>query len=245
MTDIDPTRLGAGPAPVGSLGHALGSARRHGPSPDELQRVAASLPLSPVPPVAALTTTSLALKIGAGFAIVAVAVVGFRAFEGTPRATLAGASAAASAVVAEAKAIDAVAPREDSPLASSEVEPRAPDGDPLASASALVPDNPPPAVARPDGVRTASSASEGPSEAALLLSARSALASDPERALALTQEHKRRFPTGKLAQEREVIAIAALQKLGRSGAAKAESDRFKQEHPGSIHQQGSSSPNGH
>lgn len=73
------------------------------------------------------------------------------------------------------------------------------------------------------------------SEAALLEQARSALASDPARALALTQQHQTRFPSGVLKQEREVIAIEALRRLGRSQAATERAGSFEQAFPDSAH----------
>jgi hypothetical protein len=77
----------------------------------------------------------------------------------------------------------------------------------------------------------------GLNEAALLDSARAALASDPRRALLLTQEHMRRFPHGALVQEREVIAIEALSRLGQTNAARSRGNEFERRYPGSAHQQ--------
>lgn len=79
------------------------------------------------------------------------------------------------------------------------------------------------------------SAKEAIEEHQLLRAARAALERDPARALALTQEHKRRFPAGMLAQEREVIAIEALSRLGRSDDARSRADRFGKEYPDSPH----------
>lgn len=76
-----------------------------------------------------------------------------------------------------------------------------------------------------------------PSEATLLASARSALKSDPARALRLTQQHRELYPTGVLAQEREVIAIEALRKTGDVAAARSRADNFRAQHPSSIHRQ--------
>jgi hypothetical protein len=73
------------------------------------------------------------------------------------------------------------------------------------------------------------------SEAALLERARAALASDPARALALTRQHQARFPSGVLKQEREVIAIEALRRLGQSKAASERAGSFEQAFPDSAH----------
>ena len=72
-------------------------------------------------------------------------------------------------------------------------------------------------------------------EAALLSRAQAALASSPHDALTLTREHERTFMNGMLAPEREVIAIDALLRLGRSSEARARADRFLARSPHSAH----------
>ncbi len=78
---------------------------------------------------------------------------------------------------------------------------------------------------------------EGPgaSESDLLGRAQAALASDPARALSLTAMAKRDYPRGVLVQEREVIAIEALSRLGRTAAAKARAGAFIAAFPGSAY----------
>jgi len=73
------------------------------------------------------------------------------------------------------------------------------------------------------------------SEGALLLRARRVLASDPAEALELTRQHARRFPTGALIPERQVLAIEALAGLGRTAEARAELASFRQRFPSSPH----------
>ena len=70
-----------------------------------------------------------------------------------------------------------------------------------------------------------------PTETALLRDARLALNGDPARALALTEQHRHDYPNGGFSQEREVIAITALSRLGRSSEAKSRADRFRSAHP--------------
>jgi hypothetical protein len=77
---------------------------------------------------------------------------------------------------------------------------------------------------------------EASTEAGLLHLARTLLATDPERALRLTKEHARRYPNGDLAQEREVIAIESLRRLGRLDAAVERGAAFERKYPGSVHQ---------
>jgi hypothetical protein len=75
----------------------------------------------------------------------------------------------------------------------------------------------------------------GPSEAELLRQAQASVKKDPKRALALIQEHKRRFPNGALSQEREVIAIDALQQLGEHEQVKKRARDFEKRYPDSAH----------
>jgi hypothetical protein len=72
------------------------------------------------------------------------------------------------------------------------------------------------------------------SEAELLEQARSALRSDPARALARANQHASRFPGGALVQEREVIAIKALRQLGRTAEAERRAEAFAKAFPGSA-----------
>lgn len=72
-------------------------------------------------------------------------------------------------------------------------------------------------------------------EGQLLRRAHDALGSDPLRALALTDDHVRTFPGGMLGQERELVAIEALTKLGRVGQARVRGASFLQRFPTSAH----------
>src|SRR5690606_877739 len=58
---------------------------------------------------------------------------------------------------------------------------------------------------------------------------------DPKRALALTREHKRLYPNGKLSQEREVIAIEALSRLDQKNRAQQKATEFSEKYPESAH----------
>ena len=61
------------------------------------------------------------------------------------------------------------------------------------------------------------------------------LASDPTRALTLCDADAKANPAGSLAQEREVIAIDALMRLGRGDDAKTRAGRFHAAWPDSAH----------
>jgi hypothetical protein len=87
-----------------------------------------------------------------------------------------------------------------------------------------------PSVAAP-----ALAANDPNAELDLLMRARRVVGSDPGRALALTTEHRARYPSGTFVEEREVLAIDALRRLGRVSAASERAQRFHREHPGSVH----------
>jgi len=72
-------------------------------------------------------------------------------------------------------------------------------------------------------------------EIQLLSRARRALANDPGLALALADQHRRRFASGSMDQEREVIAVHALVSLGRLADARGRAQLFAREHPGSVY----------
>jgi hypothetical protein len=94
-------------------------------------------------------------------------------------------------------------------------------------------------TARPSQADLPSSDGDGQrtpeAEAALLGRAHQALAADPSRALALTEEHRRDYPAGLLGQESDLIAIEALAALGRSGEARDRAARFRARYPSSAH----------
>ncbi|AKV04772.1 hypothetical protein AKJ09_11435 [Labilithrix luteola] len=73
------------------------------------------------------------------------------------------------------------------------------------------------------------------SESSLLNRAHAAVTSNPQHALALTSEHARRFANGMLVQEREVIAIEALARLGRVDEARARAATFYSNYPNSAY----------
>lgn len=74
-----------------------------------------------------------------------------------------------------------------------------------------------------------------PSELGLLAEARSVLRSSPAQTLRLTDEHRAQFGGGALVEEREVLAIEALIRLGRRPQAASRAERFHHRYPRSIH----------
>jgi hypothetical protein len=73
------------------------------------------------------------------------------------------------------------------------------------------------------------------SEASFLRRTRAALVADPALALRMTEEHASRYPRGVLLQERDVIAIDALVRLGRRDEARARATTFHARYPSSAH----------
>lgn len=71
------------------------------------------------------------------------------------------------------------------------------------------------------------------SEIELLRDARLALQSSPALALGLTEQHSASFPHGTMVQERELIAISALARLGRHTAVLSRAQRFEHDFPSS------------
>jgi hypothetical protein len=72
-------------------------------------------------------------------------------------------------------------------------------------------------------------------EARVLESARRLLETDPARAVSLIDEHARRFPSGALGEERELLAVDALLRAGRVDAAESRARAALRAHPNGVH----------
>jgi hypothetical protein len=249
------------PVPLSELSYApehlrkaLGAARADVPSDAQLARLAARMPVGAPPAApgagapavgsAAVPSTLSGALIGAALGVV-VSGVGFfwpasshapaarpPALEsaGVPTATTA--SPPAAVVTIARRETPSVAPVATAQASGSQAAaPAAPSGAPPPLAASSAPENVEPA-GPPSGGAFATSLE---TEAHLLERAQDALASNAAQALALTQEHAARFPSGVLGQEREVVAIQALLKLGRVDEAKARGAAFVEAHPRSAH----------
>ena len=132
---------------------------------------------------------------------------------------------AAPEIGSESVSASAPEPSRAAPVATTTVH-DSPSAEPVEAAATailsvhLLPSAPPPStsaprrthVQPPSGVR----ADQGSStELDLIQRAQTELSSNPHRALALASEHARTYPAGEFVQEREVIAVEALAKLGR------------------------------
>lgn len=72
-------------------------------------------------------------------------------------------------------------------------------------------------------------------ELQLLQRARAVLRTAPTRALELTAQHQREYPSSQFVQERQVIRIEALKRLGREEEARQLGSDFNQRFPDSAH----------
>lgn len=140
-----------------------------------------------------------------------------------------------------------IAPR---PAPSTPALPPIPTAVPTASAALPEPPPPPSAIpsAEPPAPRApaappSSASSAAPpadllaEEVALLDRARAALGTNPAAALALAGDHASRFPQGKLGMEREIVAVDALRRLGRSDEARARGDLLLDRARGSLYEE--------
>ncbi|WP_437908754.1 hypothetical protein WME95_13250 [Sorangium sp. So ce327] len=127
----------------------------------------------------------------------------------------------------------------------SRAEGRATAGSPAADAPAADAPRPTPSALRREAPRSLRPAAPAPEataaadgddlvrESNLVDASRAALAQDPEAALAALERHQAEFPKGRLAEEREFIAIRALVRLGRADEARARAAAFLARYPSS------------
>lgn len=106
----------------------------------------------------------------------------------------------------------------------------------LVPTSSPAPPGPPAALAPPSAHSAFSSTGTGTeTEADYLRRADDLIATAPAQALAMAEAHPQRYPDGKLAQEREVIAAFALAALGRKVEARARARLLVTLYPDSPH----------
>jgi hypothetical protein len=175
--------------------------------------------------------------LGSLGAVVTVGVAAFVLLRGPSDPVSAPSPSAAPAAAPQAAPPAAPEPAKAAPAPSDAAPPPA-DADSEPGSEAVLDESPPhPSAARtPHRAAPRRARSDAARETALLEPARAALQSDPAEALKLTRRHRARFPRGALAQEREVIAIEALERLGRKAAARARAAEFERRYRGSVHQ---------
>ncbi len=242
-----------------ALRELLDAGRRDLPSPDQIGRLSAKLgPLLDAPPAPGPGGASsppgflgspkaLAALLGAGAVAGGLVwyLLGAQAGSNPPLPTHGGppeiAEPASKSPVKPAPVNPAGTPQtKPAPEApAAETSSAAPKREPeQAEASPKIKRNNAPILEKPpvDRKSEPSNASAKPSEAELLQQAQRLLKSNPTKALALTREHQRLYPRGVLVQEREVIAIEALSRLGRKSAAEDRAGEFESKYPGSAHE---------
>jgi hypothetical protein len=237
MKPTDPTRLSKlGSEVPARLRDALGAARGDLPSAARIARIASRFPAVGAPAggaagggAAPLPSALSGALVGAALGVVVSAVgllvptasppeprVELPAPVGSPSASL---PPRALSERSELPTSPTASPR-PMVVASSPPHRSAP---PSASEAEPLPEPPPvPAV-------------EAETEVQLLQRAKDALAVNAARALALTEEHAARFPSGMHVQEREVFAIQALLRLGRRDEARARAASLLATFPNSVH----------
>jgi type IV secretory pathway VirB10-like protein len=130
------------------------------------------------------------------------------------------------------RVLDPVAPP---PTASAEPStPAAGASDPPTPAPTAEPIEPAPRRSR-ERRADETQASDVVEEHRLLAEARRVLEADPARALALADAHRRGFPHGLLAEEREYLRVTALAALGREADAQRAAAAFLRRWPGSAY----------
>ncbi|HEX3773476.1 MAG TPA: hypothetical protein VHV51_03375 [Polyangiaceae bacterium] len=233
MTELeDPPRLADG-ATDSRLSALFDAARADSASEVELSALAAKLGPELGAPAQLAGKSGLLVKVGAGAALLALGLTGVHALgtRGENHGTAPSAATSnANATTPSAATSNAEPNANAAPSALGETPPS--DSAPLAAPSPNPSPVPNAALHRPGN----SAANSVADEASLLERARAALGSNPAAALQLTNEHQKEFPRGALVQEREVIAIAALRRLGRTAEAERRAQAFDRTYPNSAHQ---------
>jgi pimeloyl-ACP methyl ester carboxylesterase len=204
-------------------------ARRDRPSPGALTAVARALrvPFVAVPVAATVVPSSAFGALAAKLGISRLALFGWSA-----GAAVAATGVAAAVAMHEPPRVAPVATVAPSNLAAH-VMPEPAQMVPAPERSAPSADS---ALPAPSSERHA--ARDLPAtwdEPQLIERARKALSTDPRRALALAQEHQRRFPGGAMSVEREVIVMQALARSGQPAEARRRALSFEARYPNSIH----------
>jgi hypothetical protein len=128
----------------------------------------------------------------------------------------------------------APAPAASAPLPADPVPPPVLSPD-LGSAEAKAGAEPQHPTKRERSAPSAAATTPAVDELTTLGTARRLLATDPGRALALTEASARDVPKSQFAEERSAIAIEALERLGRLSEAEARLEIFEQRYPGSLY----------
>jgi hypothetical protein len=246
-SDGDPPRLREDRSASLAMTAALRAEAADGPSHAQIARMSAALglalpPASSPPPAAPIAASSAASGAGlaswvglSGIGIAIVATAALVVWTRSPRAaeprpartrTMEAASAPAPQI--------AEAPVEAPVLAPAPIE-VAPVRRRVRRARVQAPAADAPVVPTPVATPINDGEARLREETALVQRAEGWLARDPSAALRLANEHRQRFARGILSEEREVVAIDALLRLGRRDAAEQRAQLFFASHEGSLH----------
>jgi hypothetical protein len=231
----EPRRLAVDVPPGSTLGRALAAAQRRGPTDEQWRALERGVFTALAPGATASratpgASTSAPLPAGAAkvIALLALASIGTGAGVRWLRRS------AAPVAVVETRSVASVSSGVSRPVTAS------PPREPTVATDPHAPAEEEPKASR--ARRNASArrpvetiAPSAPDELELLERADRALATAPALALSLAESHARRFPNGAMEEEREVIAVSALARLGRQGDARARADRFLRAHAGSAY----------
>jgi len=244
----DPARLVEDPNAPAPLVEALRAAR--GPAPDParlaslglalgLQVPAAIAPPAPLAPAPATPLASPA-AVAAGVGAAKVALTGIAAVGVAAAVAVGGFGVGRGKAPPPTRPIPAVVETFEARAPEPFEEAALPIDESAAPAPAAAPasrrrHHARPAPAAPVAAAPLDVASRLREEAALVQRAERLLDADPAGALRLVDERRRRFPTGALDQEAEVVAIDALLRLGRRADAAARARTFEAAHAGSLH----------
>lgn len=177
---------------------------------------------------ASAATSALSVKV-----VVGIAALAFAAGTGTG-VVIQRAATPPAVPVAPAPSVTAPAPEPTLIANSRSITPTA------SASDSAIPTAPPalptslsvPPTAAPSGTATDADLA---AERSLIDRARSALArGDVPACLDATSAHAKRFPAGRLGEERELIAIQALAKDGQIAVARARANRFRKTYPKSM-----------
>ena len=218
-------------APSPELRSLLESARDDGPSPQQLSSLSAKLSPLLIAPAAAVAARQAGAAAGKTATVAAAAKTGLA----VKVLVTAGAVAAVGGAFQAGRVYeDRVSPPKMIERPVVVVAPQAPAPAP-AVPEPVVELEPAPVPAPKPQVKPAAPRPEA--EAAILEQAMGALkGGDAKKALSLCDRHARELgANGLLTQEREVIAIEALMKLGRAAEAKGRAEKFKKAFPTSTH----------
>ncbi|AKU93959.1 hypothetical protein AKJ09_00623 [Labilithrix luteola] len=227
--DTDPPRLSEGEGESAELARLVRASRARRPTTKTTAGMAERLAATSVYASAARGITASRGTTFAKVGLVALVGIGLGVFTARTH----GVETPPSSSVVENR-VPSVAPSAEPPAPPTTEMPSIP-------VDALPSSAPVAATVHAETARAAQPASPSPeatrvtstreSEFTLVRHAQDALAVNPGGALSLAQEHARTFPNGELVQEREVIAVEALSKLGRSADAKARATALVTAHP--------------